>query len=98
MLRLAKLPLSMTAVAVVTPSSGSYSAAVLLLWVVGADTCPSLVVASGPRDRHALSSCGDLCAGKPGDRSSIEAPGSWSPQGGRGCPGATTEDRPAGRR
>src|SRR3954467_2176698 len=51
MLRLPKLPLSMTAVAVVTPSSGSNSAAVLLLWVVGADTCPSLFVARGPRGR-----------------------------------------------
>src|SRR4051812_16238716 len=39
-LRLPKLPLSMTAVAVVTPSSGSNSAETGL--VVGADMCPSL--------------------------------------------------------
>src|SRR4051812_15006168 len=92
----------MTAVAVVTPSSGSNSAAVLLLWVVGADTCPSLFVAPGRRDRRALSSCGDprgrvrrrLHPGRPVfDRSPRER---VPPYGGRVCPGATTEDRTAG--
>jgi hypothetical protein len=45
--RLPKLPLSMTAVAVVTPSSGSNSALIAPV-VVGADTCPSLFAAAGP--------------------------------------------------
>src|SRR3954471_1395738 len=83
MLRLPKLPLSMTAVAVVTPSSGSNSAAVLLLWVVGADTCPSLVVAGGPRDRPALSSLWrstPTCSGATGLRSKL--PGTPIPSGG----------------
>jgi len=44
--RLPKLPLSMTAVAVVTPSSGSNSAAGVF-WVVGADTVSSSYVACG---------------------------------------------------
>src|SRR5689334_15303010 len=94
MLRLPKLPLSMTAVAVVTPSSGSNSAAVLLFWVVGADTCPSLVVARGPRGRRALSSLRRSTPTDPVrpvfDRSAREGD---APSGGAGCPGATTEDR-----
>src|SRR4051794_12936477 len=98
----------MTAVAVVTPSSGSNSAAtpvveaVGLPWVVGADTCPSLFVAAGRRDRRALSPLVATLRQVPGrpvfDRSSRE-PCSlfWSlPNGNRACPGATTEDRPAG--
>src|SRR3954471_5874224 len=98
----------MTAVAVVTPSSGSNSAAtpvveaVGLPWVVGADTCPSLFVAPGRRDRRALSPLVATLRQVPGrpvfDRSSRE-PCSlfWSlPNGNRECPGATTEDRPAG--
>src|SRR4051794_15090400 len=98
MLRLPKLPLSMTAVAVVTPSSGSNSAAVLLFWVVGADTCPSLFVARGPRGPCPSDPCALLFAafhadGVRCDRSSIEAPGKGIPTGGARCPGATTEDR-----
>src|SRR3954453_11077584 len=90
MLRLPKLPLSMTAVAVVTPSSGAKSTVVLLFWVVGADTCPSLVVARGPRGplpREPVRSplCGVLAgSGATGLRSKLS---------GRNCPGATTEDR-----
>src|SRR4051795_5920148 len=91
----------MTAGAGVTPSSGSNSAAELLFWVVGADTCPSLFVAPGRRDRCALSSCGDprgrvgrrLHPGRPVfDRSPRER---VPPMGDRVCPGATTEDRTA---
>src|SRR3954447_12674512 len=84
----------MTAVAVVTPSSGSNSAAVLLFWVVGADTCPSLVVARGPRGRRALSSLWRSPPTDPVrpvfDRSAREGN---APRKGAGCPGATTEDR-----
>src|SRR5215218_2495479 len=105
MLRLPKEPLSMTAVAVVTPSSGSNSAAVLLLWV-GADTCPSLLVAPGRRDRRAL-----FLSGRPGE--GVGAPAASGatglrskpsgtgfpvlvpPERGSACPGATTEDRTA---
>src|SRR3712207_1146567 len=63
----------MTAVAVVTPSSGSNSATGLF-WVVGADTVSSFYVA-----------CGDVLlwprAGlRPGDRSSIEARGRRPPR------------------
>src|SRR3954453_19115717 len=91
----------MTAGAVVTAASGSNSAAVLLFWVVGADTCPSLVVAPGRRDRRALSSCGDprrrgrrpLHPRRPVfHRTPRER---VPPYGGRLCPGATTEDRTA---
>src|SRR3954454_14204206 len=90
MLRLPKLPLSMTAVAVVTPSSGSKSTDALLFWVVGADTCPSLVVARGsrgplPREPVRSPLCGVLAgSGATGLRSKLSG-GNW--------PGATTEDR-----
>src|SRR3954462_8287138 len=94
MLRLPKAPLSMTAVAVVTPSSGSNSAAVLLLWVVGADTCPSLVVARGPRgplpsDSVRSPLCGNprrLGSGATGLRS--KPPGGVSPEWGPDMPGS----------
>src|SRR3954452_2694692 len=80
----------MTAVAVVTPSSGSNSGAtpvvetVGLPWVVGADTCPSLFVARGPRGPLHSDSVRSLllwrpCARCRGDRSSIEAPGNRVP-------------------
>src|SRR3954453_4780138 len=90
MLRLPKLPLSMTAVAVVTPSSGAKSTDALLFWVVGADTCPSLVVARGsrgplPREPVRSPLCGVLAgSGATGLRSKLS---------GGDCPGATTEDR-----
>src|SRR3954452_13446420 len=79
----------MIAVARVTPSSGSYSAAVLPLWAVGADTCPSLVVAAGPVAARRSPLCGDS-APRPvrGDRSSIEAPGTWCPGTGTAKPGS----------
>src|SRR4051794_30602869 len=79
----------MIAVARVTPSSGSYSAAVLPLWVVGADTCPSLVVAAGPVAARRSPLCGDSAPGPVrGDRSSIEAPGTWCPGTGTAKPGS----------
>src|SRR3954453_1437585 len=84
----------MTAVAGVAPAPGSNSAAVLLFWVVGADTCPSLVVARGPRGRRALSSLWRSPPTDPVrpvfDRSAREGN---APKKGAGCPGATTEDR-----
>src|SRR3954454_24903913 len=87
----------MTAVAVVTPSSGSYSAAtplvVWLPWVVGADTVSSSYVACG--DVLFVASRAGLLRG---DRSSIEAHGGRSPSGEGACPGATTEDRPGSGR
>src|SRR4051794_33078837 len=93
MLRLPKAPLSMTAVAVVTPSSGSNSAAVLLFWVVGADTCPSLFVARGPRGPCPSDPCALLFVafhadGVRCDRSSIEAPGKGHPYGRGAMPGS----------
>src|SRR4051794_13421213 len=83
----------MTAVAVVTPSSGSNSAATPFVeaaglpWVVGADTCPSLFVAPGPRGPCPENRCALLlwrpCASCiRGDRSSIEAPGNPIPRTG----------------
>src|SRR4051794_41913793 len=93
----------MTAVAVVTPSSGSNSAttpfveAVGLPWVVGADT--GVLLSSS----HAAPwpSCALLFAassrlprsGSTGLRS--KPSGAGFPAGERVCPGATTEDRPA---
>src|SRR5215218_8185350 len=98
-LRLPKLPLSMTAVAVVTPSSGSNSAETGL--VVGADMSPSLFFVASASCRSAtpltarfLRCCAVL---RRGDRCSIEALGiRCSPRRrNRTCPGATTEDRPS---
>src|SRR3954470_9727844 len=96
--RLPKLPLSMTAVAVVTPSSGSNSAAMLPV-VVGADMCPSLfsshrrradlrlLLRPGPRGAVPSASGATGARSKPS--------GSHVPCGERACPGATTEDRPS---
>src|SRR4051812_19474143 len=107
----------MTAVAVVTPSSGSNSAAtpvvetVGLPWVVGADTCPSLFVARGPRGPLPSDSVRSLLLWRPAwtvrrhlrpgrpvfDRSPRERCSLFwfLPNGNCVCPGATTEDRTA---
>src|SRR5215213_6668694 len=87
--RLPKLPLSMTAVAVVTPSSASNSAV-----MVGADTCPSLffVASASCRSATPLTASCRLRPGRPVlDRSPRES----FPAGIDTCPGATTEDRPS---
>src|SRR3954470_21478716 len=72
--RLPKLPLSMTAVAVVTPSSGSNSAAMLPV-VVGADMCPSLFSSQRHRADLRLLLRRAFAVFVPGDRCSIEALG-----------------------
>src|ERR671913_1982225 len=72
--RLPKLPLSMTAVAVVTPSSASNSAV-----MVGADTCPSLFFVASASCGPATPLAARLRGAEPscvrGDRCSIEALG-----------------------
>src|SRR4051812_35743022 len=106
-LRLPKLPLSMTAVAVVTPSSGSNSA-VMLPVVVGADTCPSLCSSHRASCRGATSSWVAAVhavrggRGRPVfDRSprAVRFPVGGGPTlQNRSVPGATTEDRPVAAR
>ena len=59
MVRVPKLPLSMTAVAVVTPSSGSKSAVTAV--VVGADMCPSLFVVASASCRPATPLTASRC-------------------------------------
>src|SRR4051812_11406261 len=84
----------MTAVAVVTPSSGSNSAAtpfveaVGLPWVVGADTGVLLSSSHAAPWPSCAPLCGELSpASIRVDRSSIEALGHWVPRRGTGMPG-----------
>src|SRR3954452_4159086 len=96
--RLPKLPLSMTAVAGVTPSSGSNSAVVGRV-VVGADMCPSLFFVAAASCRSATpltaSPCDNAAVVRPGRPVLDRSPRELRFRGTDACPGATTEDRPS---